>query len=189
MGNLTRRQILLGGGAIVGAGLAPVIPAMSGSSALNLISTALGADIPKPDQLIRMSANENPYGPSRVALQAIAENIHLTNRYAADPTNLINLVANINNISPDHVMTGTGSSEILNVAGMILGLRQGSVVCADPTYQALLRYAANAGVEIIRVRVAEGLNADLEGMRRAVRSDTNMMYFVNPNNPIPSVFE
>ena len=189
MGNLTRRQILLGGGAIVGAGLAPVIPATTGSSALNLISAALGAGIAKPDQPIRMNANENPYGPSRVALQAIAENIHLTNRYAADPTNLLNLVANINNISPDHVMTGTGSSEILNVAGMLLGLRQGSVVCADPTYQSLLRYAANAGVEIIRVRVAEGLNADLEGMRKAVRSDTNMMYIVNPNNPIPSVIE
>jgi histidinol-phosphate aminotransferase len=189
MGNLTRRQILLGGGAIVGAGLAPVIPMTSGSSALNLISTALGADIPQPDQLIRMSSNENPYGPSRVALQAIAENIHLTNRYAADPTNLIKLVADINNISPDHVMTGTGSSEILNVAGMLLGLRQGSVVCADPTYQSLLRYAANAGVEILRVRVAEGLNADLDGMRKAVRSDTNMMYIVNPNNPIPSVIE
>ncbi len=189
MGNLTRRQILLGGGAIVGAGLAPVIPTTSGSSALNLISAALGADIPRPDQLIRMSSNENPYGPSRVALQAIAENIHLTNRYAADPTNLIKLVADINNISPDHVMTGTGSSEILNVAGMLLGLRQGSVVCADPTYQSLLRYAANAGVEILRVRVAEGLNADLDGMRKAVRSDTNMMYIVNPNNPIPSVIE
>ena len=189
MGNLTRRQILLGGGAIVGAGLAPIIPATTGSSALKLMSAALGAGIPKPDQLIRMSANENPYGPSRVALKAIAENIHLTNRYAADPTNLINLVADINNISPDHVMTGTGSSEILNVAGMLLGLRQGSVVCADPTYQALLRYAANAGVEIIRVRVAEGLNADLEGMRKAVRNDTNMMYIVNPNNPIPSVIE
>ena len=189
MGNLTRRQVLLGGGAIVGAGLAPVIPMTSGSSALNLISTALGADIPQPDQLIRMSSNENPYGPSRVALQAFAENIHLTNRYAADPSNLINVVADINNISPDHVMTGTGSSEILNVAGMLLGLRQGSVVCADPTYQSLLRYAANAGIEILRVRVAEGLNADLDGMRKAVRSDTNMMYIVNPNNPIPSVIE
>ncbi len=189
MGNLTRRQILLGGGAIVGAGLAPVIPATTGSSAFNLISAALGADIAKPDQPIKMSSNENPYGPSRVALQAIAENIHLTNRYAADPTNLIKVVANINNISPDHVMTGTGSSEILNVAGMLVGLRQGSVVCADPTYQSLLRYAENAGVEIIRVRVAEGLNADLDGMRKAVRSDTSMMYIVNPNNPIPSVIE
>jgi len=189
MGNLTRRQILLGGGAIVGAGLAPVIPRTTSSSALSLISTALGADIPKPGQPIRMSSNENAYGPSRVALQAIAENIHLTNRYAADPTDLINLVAGINDISPDHVMTGTGSSEILNVAGMLLGLRSGSVVCADPTYQSLLKYAENAGVEIIRVRVAEGLNADLDGMRKAVRNDTNMMYIVNPNNPIPSVIE
>jgi histidinol-phosphate aminotransferase len=189
MGNLTRRQILLGGGAIVGAGLAPVIPATTGSSAFNLISAALGADIAKPDQPIKMSSNENPYGPSRVALQAIAENIHLTNRYAADSTNLIKVVANINNISPDHVMTGTGSSEILNVAGMLVGLQQGSVVCADPTYQSLLDYAENAGVEIIRVQVAEGLNADLDGMRKAVRSDTNMMYIVNPNNPIPSVIE
>jgi histidinol-phosphate aminotransferase len=189
MSNLTRRQILLGGGAIVGAGLAPVIPATMGSSAFNLISAALGADIAKPDQPIKMSSNENPYGPSRVALQAIAENIHLTNRYAADSTNLIKVVANINNISPDHVMTGTGSSEVLNVAGMLVGLQQGSVVCADPTYQSLLDYAENAGVEIIRVRVAEGLNADLDGMRKAVRSDTNMMYIVNPNNPIPSVIE
>ena len=189
MGNLTRRQILLGGGAIVGAGLVPVIPATTGSSALSLISTALGANIPKPDQPIKMSSNENPYGPSRVALQAIAKNIHLTNRYAADPTDLIKVVARINNISADHVMTGTGSSEILNVAGMLIGLREGSVVCADPTYQSLLRYAENAGVEILRVRVAEGLNADLEGMRKAVRSDTNMMYIVNPNNPIPSVIE
>ena len=189
MGNLTRRQILLGGGAIVGAGLVPVIPSTTGSSAFNLISAALGADIAKPDQPIRMSSNENPYGPSRVALQAIAENIHLTNRYAADPTKLIKVVANINNVSPDHVMTGTGSSEILNVAGMLVGLQQGSVVCADPTYQSLLVYAENAGVEIIRVRVAEGLNADLDGMRKAVRSDTNMMYIVNPNNPIPTVIE
>ena len=189
MGNLTRRQILLGGGAIVGAGLVPVIPATTGSSALSLISTALGANIPKPDQPIKMSSNENPYGPSRVALQAIAKNIHLTNRYAADPADLIKVVAKINNISADHIMTGTGSSEILNVAGMLVGLREGSVVCADPTYQSLLRYAENAGVEILRVRVAEGLNADLEGMRKAVRSDTNMMYIVNPNNPIPSVIE
>jgi len=189
MGNLTRRQILLGGGAIVGAGLAPVIPAATGSSAFGLISKALGAEIPMPEQPIRLSANENPYGPSRVALQAIAENMHLTNRYAANPTDLIKLVAGINNVSPDHVMTGTGSSEILKVAGMLVGMRKGSVVCADPTYQSLLQYASNAGVEILRVRVAEGLNADLEGMRRAVRSDTNMMYIVNPNNPIPSVIE
>ena len=191
MGQLTRRQILLGGGAIIGAGLAPVIPATTGSSALNLISTALGATIPKPDQPIRLSANENPYGPSRVALKAIAKNMHLTNRYADGPATaeLTDIIAGINKVPSDNVMVTTGSAEVLNVAGMLAGLRTGSVVCADPTYQGLLRYAENAGVEIIRVPVNENLNADLDGMRRAVRSDTVMVYIVNPNNPIPSIIE
>jgi histidinol-phosphate aminotransferase len=191
MGNLTRRQILLGGSAIVGAGLAPVFPAATGSSALSLISSALAADIPMPDQPIRLNANENPYGPSRVALKAIAKNMHLTNRYADEPaaTELIDIVARINNVPADHALVTTGSTEVLNVAGMLAGLRSGSVVCADPTYQGLLQYAENAGVEIIRVPVNENLNADLDGMRRAVRSDTVMVYIVNPNNPIPSVIE
>ena len=104
MGNLTRRQILLGGSAIVGAGLTPVIPATTGSSASSLISTALGANLPKPDQPIRLSSNENPYGPSRVALKAIAKNMHLTNRYADEPaaTELVDIVAGINNVPADH---------------------------------------------------------------------------------------
>jgi histidinol-phosphate aminotransferase len=191
MGHLTRRQILLGGGAIVGAGLAPVIPMTTGSSALNLISTALGADVPRSDFPIRLSANENPYGPSRVALKAIAKNMHLTNRYADQPiaTELTGIVSKINGVPTDYMMVTTGSTEVLQVAGMLAGLRTGSVVCADPTYQGLLRYAENAGVEIIRVPVNENLNADLDGMRRAVRSDTAMVYIVNPNNPIPSVIE
>lgn len=176
MNNLTRRQLLLGGGAIVGAGFAGM---------------ALGAGLPRPERPIRLNANENAYGPSRVALKAIAENIHLANRYADDPAaeELGGIVAGINGVSPDHVMVTTGSTEVLNVAGLLAGLRTGSVVCADPTYQALLRYAENSGVEIIRVRVNENLNADLDGMRRAIRSDTVMVYLVNPNNPIPSVID
>jgi histidinol-phosphate aminotransferase len=191
MGNLTRRQILLGGGAIVGAGLAPAIPATTGSPALNLISTAQAATTPSRDNPIRLNANENPYGPSRVALKAIAKNLHLANRYADEPaaTELTEIVAGINNVPTDHMMVTTGSAEALHVAGLLAGLRTGSVVCVDPTYQGLLRYAENAGVEIIRVRVNENLTADLDGMRRAIRSDTVMVYIVNPNNPIPTVIE
>ena len=47
---------------------------------------------------------------------------------------------------PTTHMTTTGSAEVLHVAGLLAGLRTGSVVCVDPTYQGLLRYAKNAGV-------------------------------------------
>jgi histidinol-phosphate aminotransferase len=156
---------------------------------MKLMQSTLAADIPRPDYMIRLSANENPYGPSRVALKAINANMHLANRYSGDSRPLMKVVADINGVSTDNMLVGTGSSEILNVAGMLASRNNGSIVCVDPTYQSLLRYAERSGAEIIRIPVNESLNADLDAMRAAVRNDTDMVYLVNPNNPIPSILE
>lgn len=189
MSALTRRQVLLGGTALAAAGLIPAIPKTPLTPAMKLMQSALADDIARPDYMIRLGANENPYGPSRVALKAINDNMHLANRYSGDPRPLISVIAGINNVATENVVVGTGSSEILKVAGMMAARDQGSIVCADPTYQSLLRHAESAGAEIIRVPVNESLNADLDAMRAALRDDTNMVYLVNPNNPIPSVIE
>jgi len=153
------------------------------------MQSALADDIARPDYMIRLSSNENPYGPSRVALKAIAENMHLANRYSRNSRALEEVLAGINGVSTDNIVIGTGSSEILNVAGLLGSRTHGSVVCADPTYQTLLRYAENSGAEIIRVPVNESLNTDLDAMRAAVRDDTDLVYLTNPNNPIPSIIE
>jgi histidinol-phosphate aminotransferase len=186
---VTRRQILLGAGALAGAGLIPSIPKTPLTPAMQLMRNAIGADIPQPDYVIRASSNENPYGPSRVAMQSMLDNFKLTNLYATDPRKLLEVQSKINGVTPENIMLGTGSSEVLNVAGLLAGMSQGSVVCADPTYQSLLRYAENAGSEIIRVLVDESLGTDLDAMRKAIRSDTSLVYIVNPNNPVPSVIE
>ena len=80
MTGLTRRQILLGGGAIAAAGLIPAIPKTPLTPRMRMMSHAIAADLPRPDYVIRLSANENPYGPSRVALNAVSANMHLPNR-------------------------------------------------------------------------------------------------------------
>ena len=189
MTGLTRRQILMGGTAIAAAGLIPEVPRIPLLPRMRLMRDAIAQDIPQPDYVVRLGNNENPYGPSRVALKAVNANMHLSNRYAENPADIINIVAPMNGVEPEHMFVGAGSSEVLRVAGMLTGMRGGSVVCADPTYQSLLRYAELAGAEIIRVQVNEGLRADLDGMRAALRDDTNMVYLVNPNNPIPNVIE
>jgi histidinol-phosphate aminotransferase len=189
MTGLTRRQLLIGAGALAGAGLIPSVPKTPLTPAMQLMRNALGADIPRPDYVIRAHSNENPYGPSRVAMQAMLDNFDMTNLYADDPADLLALQAKLNDVTPENIMVGTGSSEILSVAGLLAGMHQGSVVCADPTYQSLLSYAENAGSEIIRIPVTESLRPDLDAMRRAIRSDTRLVYLVNPNNPVPSVME
>ena len=180
MASISRRQVLLGGGALLGSRMIPD---------LNLISSAFGKDVPRPDYMIRAGTNENPWGPSRVAIQAINHSLHMSNQYGGDRRRLISLVASINNVPSNHVAVGTGSGEILKTAALIATLERGSIVCADPTYHDLVRYAARVGSEIIRVPVDEGFRTDLNAMRKAIRPDTRCVYLVNPNNPIPSIIE
>jgi histidinol-phosphate aminotransferase len=177
---ISRRQILLGGGALLGAGFVP---------GLNLVSGAFGDVIPRPDTTIRMGTNENPWGPSRVAIQAINRNLYRSSTYGVEEEKLVNLVARINDVPASHVAIGAGSGEILKTAALIATLDQGSIVCADPTYHDLTRYAEGVGADVIRVPVDDGFGTDLDAMRKAIRKDTSCIYLVNPNNPIPSIIE
>ena len=171
----------MGGGALLGSGLLPGI---------HLVSDAFGKEIPRPDYMIRAGFNENPWGPSRVALQAIVDSIKKSNLYDNNRRALSELMGRIHNVSTDHISIGTGSGEILRTAGMLAAVDKGSVVCADPTYHDLIRYAERAGSEIIRVPVdRETKHCDLNAMHKAIRKDTKCVYIANPNNPIPSIIE
>ncbi len=181
MANVSRRQILLVGGALIGAGMLP---------GHGLYSPALAKEMERVDYVIRMATNENPWGPSRVALQAMADSMKLTNQYGGDRRGLVSVVAGINEMPDDHVAVSTGSGEILRAAGRLVRMENGSVVCADPTYHDLIRYAERAGSEIIRVPVdADTKHVDLNAMHKAIRKDTRCVYLANPNNPIPSIIE
>lgn len=180
MSGISRRQLLMGGGALFGTGLLPVA---------SLIGSAVADSMQRPDYLIRAGTNENPWGPSRAALQAIADSIKFSNQYSADRRPLTNLLASLNDVAPEQVAIGTGSGEILRAAGLLTVMQEGSVVCADPTYHDLIRYAERSGSEIIRVPVDENLHIDLNAMHKAIRSDTQCVYLVNPNNPIPSIID
>ncbi len=186
MANVSRRQLLLGGGAFLGTNLVPGISVAAQAATARMMQSA---EIPRPDYMIRAGTNENPWGPSRVALQAINGAIDLSNKYGGIHDEMLALMSSIEDVPVESIAIGTGSGEILKVAGMIASMHSGSVVCADPTYQDLVRYAGRAGSEIIRVPVDEGLKLDLEAMASAIRPDTRLVYIVNPNNPLPTIIE
>jgi histidinol-phosphate aminotransferase len=178
MATMNRRQIFMGAGALLGAGVLP-----------GLMRQAVGEELARPDHLIRAGTNENPWAPSRVALQAIVGSIDQSNKYGGIEDEMLRLIAGLNQVDTANVAIGTGSGEILNVAGLLASMDKGSIVCADPTYHGVVRYAERAGSKIIRVPVDENLNTDLDAMMSAIRRDTSLVYLVNPNNPIPSIIE
>jgi histidinol-phosphate aminotransferase len=157
-------------------------------TAMSVAAAALGrraapqASIPTP---IRLSANENPYGPSPLALDAMRDAMRLAWRYpdeAADT--LVDAIARLHSVSPDQVIVGDGSSEILKLAAAAFVDPARKLVIADPTFEAIAAYARAAHAETVKVPLDTTYAHDLTKMSA---TNGSLIYICNPNNPTGSI--
>jgi histidinol-phosphate aminotransferase len=129
--------------------------------------------------------NENPYGPSPAARAAISQSIAEGCRYPSDEeiAALEAALAAREGMSADHIVTGTGSGELLRALGLIYGREGGEIIAAQPTYDELTSYAQHWGAAMKFVPVDAQLRHDLPAMHALVTPRTRAIYLCNPNNP------
>ena len=181
---LNRRNLLWGGASLAGAALTARLT----DTSVRFMNSAV-AQVAAPSGPIRMSSNENPYGPSKVAIEAMQAAFSQSNLYGGIGNQILELQASIEKVTPESITISAGSGELLQAAGILASLDKGSIVAPYPTFGQLLRAAEDMGSEIINVPVDENMHIDLEAMYAAIRPDTKMVYLCNPNNPIPSIIE
>ncbi|MDZ4716584.1 MAG: histidinol-phosphate transaminase [Cytophagales bacterium] len=141
-------------------------------------------------KMVRLGSNENPYGPSPKAREAIKLSIPEGNRYAFGQADEIRqLIADKEGVSKDHILMGAGSGELLAITGLSVGLEGGSVLSAWPTFTMLMNYAEKYNARWDRVNLDENMVHDLEAMASAVKADTKILFVVNPNNPTGTVVD
>jgi histidinol-phosphate aminotransferase len=163
----------------VGAAAAVVRPAFSFAEESPGLTSATG--------VVRLSANENPYGPSQKAHQAMQGAFDQCCRYP-DLQNevLIDKLARINGVNRDQIVLGDGSSEILKLsAEAFTGPTLGKLIAADPTFEAILEYAKANGADVVKVPLTPSYSHDLEKMGAAAQK--GLIYVCNPNNPTASI--
>src|SRR5437588_5033729 len=137
--------------------------------------------------VVRLSANENAYGPSPKALQAMTDSFGLACRYPDEHNNvLIEQLAKLNDVNHDQILLGDGSGEILKLcAETFTGPRNGKLVAADPTFEAILNNANANGAEVVKVPLTTAFAHDLPKMLAAAKG--GLIYICNPNNPTASI--
>ena len=184
---ITRRNWLKSSTAIAAG---TFIPATTWASALpNIKETGeIGPDLnsyPNAAEIsVRLNANENPYGPTAKAKEALRNAADTSFRYPfAEVSALKAQIAEKYNLSTEEVTMGGGSTEILNMAGLAFGLQNGAIVSAYPTFETLLRTAKRFDCEWIQVHLDKNLLHDLDAIEAAITSNTKLVYIVNPNNP------
>lgn len=136
---------------------------------------------------VKIDANENPYGPSEKAIQAMQQRFDQSGRYANNTPGLHRALCNHHQVDPGMLEVGYGSSELLKMAAEAFLGPGRNVVTAQPTYEAPSRYGAVYDAATVRVPLDSQYRHDLKQMRAAVNDRTGMVYICNPNNPTATV--
>jgi histidinol-phosphate aminotransferase len=167
---------------LLGAGAACSVVRPAFSFAVEPVARSVAAAT-----VVRLSSNENPYGPSPKAHKAMNDSFGLCCRYPDEQNDLlIDKLAKINGVNRDQIVLGDGSSEILKLcAETFTGPTRGNLVAADPTFEALLEYAKANGAEVVKVPLTTSFAHDLPKMAAAAKQ--GLIYICNPNNPTASI--
>lgn len=139
---------------------------------------------------VRISGNENPFGPSQMAIAAMLQSLERTHYYAgAETKKLVKQIADLEKVPEDHIVMGVGSGEILEIYGVYLGMQKGEVIMASPGYLSLPRAMERMGSKIVSVPLNDKWEHDLDAMASKVGPNTKCVYICNPNNPTGTIVD
>ncbi len=143
-----------------------------------------------PGGEIRISSNENPLGPGPAVIRAIARMFPDAGRYPFNSTpsdaTLAEVVAALHNTTPQHVVLGAGSQEILKNAVRAFTSPARGLVSAWPSFENCVTIARRLDHPVAEVKVTSSFRLDLEAMAAASRH-AGLVFLCNPNNPTGTV--
>ncbi len=138
-----------------------------------------------PDQIVKLDANENPYGPSPQAREALAQAAFL-NIYP-DPANtfLREALARFTGLPQDRLFPGAGADELIDLA-LRATITPGDVVIDCPPSFGMYPFSSGVNAaQFIEVPRRADFALDMPAIESAVRSNprAKVLFVCSPNNP------
>ena len=159
------------------AAMQPYTPTAS----LEVFAAQLG--IPA-ERLIKLDANENPYGPSPRAQQALAS-LNTTHIYPDPEARALRaLLSEYVGVSAEHILAGAGADELIALILELFIEPGDAVINAPPTFSMYAFDAPLAFARVVDVPRRADFSLDVEGIEAAARaSGARLLFLCSPNNP------
>ena len=139
------------------------------------------------EKVIRLNGNENPYGPSPKAVEALGSFKNYNHYPDQDQRKLREALSGYVGLPAEQIVVGNGSDEIIDLLmRMFLGPGE-NIVIPSPTFG---MYAVSAGInagEAIAVQRDDNFEIDVEAMLQAITPKTKGFFIPSPNNPTGNV--
>ena len=139
------------------------------------------AGIP-PDKVVKLNGNENPYGGSPKAAEAVANTpLHIY----PDPLQrkMRRALGDYTGMDPDYIIAGAGSDELIDLLFRLFISQGDAILDCEPTFGMYGFCARVAGGEVRLVQRDELFEIDVGDVRDAIDSKTKLIFISSPNNP------
>ncbi|MBU0501624.1 MAG: aminotransferase class I/II-fold pyridoxal phosphate-dependent enzyme, partial [Candidatus Margulisbacteria bacterium] len=138
---------------------------------------------PQKPGVIKLASNENPFGPSPMALEAIAKASSNLQMYPDQKSILLReALAKALKVKEDNIIIGNGSDEIMQIAATTFLKPGEEVIIPAHTFSLYELFAQLFDGQPIIVPLKDN-EQDLEAMAAAITAKTKLIFVCNPHNP------
>ncbi|PYV08073.1 MAG: histidinol-phosphate transaminase [Acidobacteria bacterium] len=139
------------------------------------------------ETVVKLASNENPLGPSPLALAAIRRALESLNVYPDGGSELRRVLAEQFDLKVDNVIVGSGSEGIMSTIIRAFLCDEDEVLTTEAAFIGFQVLARSRGVRY-RTVPYRAWHYDLPALAAAVNERTKIIYLANPNNPTGTIF-
>lgn len=132
---------------------------------------------------IKLASNENPWGPSPKAVQAIENALGNLNRYPDGSSfYLVEAISQKFGLLQEEVVLGSGSNEVIDFLVKAFVEPGNEVITSHPSFLMYQKFVQVRG-GINHVVPLRDMHHDLEAILSSITEKTRLIFLDNPNNP------
>nr|WP_010393872.1 histidinol-phosphate transaminase [Paracoccus sp. TRP] len=135
------------------------------------------------ENVVKLSSNENPFGPSEKAREAVIRAAHSLHRYPnTDHAGLRAAIGEVHGLDPDRIICGVGSDEIIHFLCQAYAGPGTEVLFTEHGFLMYRISAHAAGATPVQVRERDRVT-DVDALIAGATERTRLIFIANPNNP------
>lgn len=138
-------------------------------------------------EIVKLASNENPLGPSKLAVAAIIKEASNVNLYPDPSVDIVKTkLSKKFEVEKEQIIVGNGGEEIIKAIAMTFINEGDEVIMADTTFSLYDITSSLMGSVSIKVPLKD-FKHDLDGFLERINEKTKLVYICNPNNPIGNI--
>jgi histidinol-phosphate aminotransferase len=143
---------------------------------------------PNPRAAVKLASNENPLGPSPLAVEAAREALSNANRYPdADGVVLRRALSKKHDLPIEQIMLGEGSTELIDLSARLMLRAENTGVTSFGSFPLYYLAIRAAGARLVETPLRD-YAFDLDAIARGLTPEARIVFLANPNNPTGTMF-